>query len=88
LTNISKNTLKGKHLFSKIISNTFSRAVITAVLVSLYLSANIWMNYFAFSLLKFYFKSADRCSTVFIASIKTNMFGSSSNEVIVFKIFE
>jgi hypothetical protein len=68
--------------------NTFSRAVITAVLVSLYLSAKSKMNYLAFSLLKFYFNKTDRCSTVFIASINTNIFGSSNKEFIVFKIFE
>lgn len=76
------------HLFSKMISKDFSSAVNTAVLDSLYLSAKIWMNYFTFSLLKFYFKRADRCSTVLIASIKTSMFGSSKRELIMLKIFE
>jgi hypothetical protein len=78
----------GIHLFSKIVSKDFSSAVKTAVLVSLYLSAKIWINCFAFSLLKFYFKRADRCSTVLIASINTSMLGSSKSELMIFKIFE
>jgi len=76
------------HLFSKITSNDFSSAVKTAVFDSLYLSARSWMNYFAFSLLKFCFNKAERCSTVLIASMKTNMFGSSRRELIMLKMFE
>lgn len=76
------------HLFSKITSKDFSSAVKTAVFDSLYLSARSWINYFAFSLLKFCFNRAERCSTVLIASINTSMFGSSKRELIMLKIFE
>jgi hypothetical protein len=76
------------HLFSKITSNDFSSAAKTAVFDSLYLSARSWINYFAFSLLKFCLSKAERCSTVLIASMKTNMFGSSRRELIMLKMFE
>lgn len=85
---MSKNKFEGKHLFSKMVSKDFSSAVKTAVLDSLYLSAKIWMNYLTFSLLKFDFKRADKCSTVLIASIKTSIFGSSKRELIILKMFE
>jgi hypothetical protein len=80
--NVSQKLLTGRLCLLKA-ANTLSVYVITAVLVSPYLQARTVMNCFTLGADLNCYK-VDSSSTVFIASVKTSMFLSSSMWKIMF----